>query len=98
MSLTTNAADSRLGKKGEDGQMETYFVLSEEERTKGFVRPVRTTYIHTTCGQATSMATEIAESFAKDPKMYSQTFCSKCKDHLPVSEFIWKGTNVMVGE
>ncbi len=29
------------------GQHEAYWVLSSEERAKGFVRPVRTVYIHT---------------------------------------------------
>jgi hypothetical protein len=28
------------------GQYGAYWVLSEEERAKGFVRPVRTTYVH----------------------------------------------------
>ena len=30
-----------------DGQNEAYWVLTEEERAKGFVRPVRPTYKHT---------------------------------------------------
>ena len=30
--------------------------LSEEERAKGFVRPVRRTYKHLTCGTTTTMA------------------------------------------
>lgn len=29
-----------------DGQQQTYVVLSAEERAKGFVRPVRRTYVH----------------------------------------------------
>ncbi len=98
MALTTNAADPRLGKKGADGQMETYFVLSAEERSKGFIRPVRITYLHKTCGHTTTMAKELAESFARDPKMYAATFCCKCKDHLPVTEFVWENTDVAVGD
>lgn len=31
---------------GESGQHKSYWVLAEEERAKGFVRPVRRTYIH----------------------------------------------------
>lgn len=31
---------------GPDGQQKTYLVLSEAERAKGYVRPVRTKYIH----------------------------------------------------
>ena len=49
MSLTTDPNDPRLC-RGIDNepspQCETYLVLSEEERAKGFVRPVRTSYIH----------------------------------------------------
>lgn len=49
MSLTTDSKDPRLG-HGADveprPQNEAYLVLSEEERAKGFVRPVRRTYCH----------------------------------------------------
>ena len=31
----------------ENGQQKGYVVLSEEERAKGFVRPVRLSYVHT---------------------------------------------------
>jgi len=48
MSLTTDPKDPRLkeGQKNETGQHEIYLVLSEEERAKGFVRPLRNTYVH----------------------------------------------------
>lgn len=47
MSLTTDRNDPCLkeGQK-EEGQNECYLVLSEEERAKGFVRPVRQSYQH----------------------------------------------------
>lgn len=49
MGLTSDRNDPRLG-HGIDTepipQHEVYLVLSEEERAKGFVRPVRLTYIH----------------------------------------------------
>ena len=49
MSLTTDPTDPRL-KRGIDtettGQNEVYLVLSEEERSKGFVRPYRDAYKH----------------------------------------------------
>lgn len=47
MSLTTDRDDPCLrdGQKDE-GQNSCYLVLSEEERAKGFVRPVRTSYKH----------------------------------------------------
>lgn len=49
MGVTTDPNDPRLTRGVDDeevGQAEVYLVLSEEERAKGFVRPVRTTYIH----------------------------------------------------
>lgn len=49
MSLTTDKNDPRLGHGTDDKpvpQNEVYLVLSEEERAKGFVRPVRNSYIH----------------------------------------------------
>ena len=49
MSYTTDKNDSRLGHgidENEIPQHEAYLVLSEEERAKGFIRPVRTTYVH----------------------------------------------------
>lgn len=79
------------------GQHEAYWVLSEEERGKGFVRPVRRSYIHGKCGTLTSMGGSIAETFARDPKFYSHTFCCACRDHLPVDEFVWDGTTQKVG-
>jgi hypothetical protein len=49
MSLTTDPEDPRLG-HGTDTepgpQNEVYLVLSEDERRKGFVRPVRHNYMH----------------------------------------------------
>ena len=46
MSLTTDRNDPGLASTRPDGQQETYLVLSEEERAKGFVRPVRRSYKH----------------------------------------------------
>jgi hypothetical protein len=48
MSLTTDPNDPALkeGQKNETGQHSIYLVLSEEERAKGFVRPLRTAYVH----------------------------------------------------
>ena len=99
MSLTTDRNDPKLkeGQKNETGQHEIYLVLSEEERAKGFVRPVRRTYLHKTCGTTTSMGQALAETYARDPKFYGATFCVGCNKHLPVDEFVWDGTNEKVG-
>jgi hypothetical protein len=134
------------------GMQKDYVVLSEEERHKGFVRPVRLSYTHigrklpetlrdlteeeqerykdfgyvkyepygpekspilgtywtqkkideftNGCGQVTTMARPLAETYAADPKFYSGTFCSHCRQHLPVGEngvFVWTGTDELVG-
>lgn len=76
-----------------DGQQKGYVVLSQEDRDKGFVRPVRRTYIHEKCGTETKMPQEIAETYARKPDFYSGTFCVYCRSHFPVGasgEFVWK--------
>lgn len=74
------------------GMQNKYVVLSDEERAKGFVRPLRLTYIHEKCGTATTMGLAIAETYARDPHFYGGTYCAGCRDHFPVGplgEFVW---------
>lgn len=82
----------------QSGQQKDYVVLSESERAKGFVRPVRTDYVHEKCGGLTTMGQSIAETYARDPFFYAGTFCAHCREHFPVGEdgeFVWKdGTKV----
>ena len=73
------------------------FVLSQEERAKGFVRPVRRTYLHKPCGTTTTMGQALAETYARDPTFYSATFCVACSTHFPLDQFIWDGTDERVG-
>lgn len=80
-----------------NGQQEAYVVLSPEERAKGFVRPLRRSYVHKTCGAVTTMALAIAETYARDPHFYSGTFCCHCREHRPLAEFVWHGTDEQVG-
>lgn len=93
MSITTDRNDPGLKKIKPNGQHESYIVLSDEEIKKGFVRPVRTTYVHNECGTETMMNQKIAETYARDPNFYGATFCCGCGDHFPVDEFTWKGTD-----
>lgn len=82
------------------GMHSDYLVLNEEERSKGFVRPVRRSYIHLKCGAETSMGRAPAETYARDPKFYGATFCCHCNNHYPVGidgEFVWDGTDEKVG-
>lgn len=77
-----------------------YVVLSEAERAKGFVRPVRRSYRHVTCGVVTTMGVALAETYARDPWFYSGTFCCGCGKHFPVGddgEFVWTDGGEKVG-
>lgn len=101
MSLVTDPNDPRIVRGSYDmeptPQHEVYLVLSEEERAKGFVRPVRRSYRHSTCGVVTTMAQGLAETYARDPKFYGATYCCGCQKHLPVDQFTWDGTDEEVG-
>lgn len=98
--LTTNPDDPRLGHgvdKEITKQHDAYLVLSDEEKARGFIRPIRTKYIHKVCGVETRMSESIAETYARDPKFYGATYCVGCQKHLPVSEFLWSDTTEEVG-
>ncbi len=82
------------------GMQKGYVVLSDEERAKGFVRPVRRKYLHITCRVVTTMTQTIAETYARDPAFYDGTYCADCLDHFRVGadgEFVWDGTDERVG-
>ncbi len=87
----------------ENGQQKDYIVLSDEERAKGFVRPVRRTYKHLECGAETAMSQSIAETYARDPKFYGGTFCCGCREHFPLIDasgaraFYWTDDGAGVG-
>ena len=94
--LTTDHSDPRLARQHDETPREqaaAYVVLSDEERVKGFVRPVRQTYVHIGgCGAETRMGLAIAETYARDPSFYSGTYCVGCRMHRPVGadgEFAW---------
>jgi hypothetical protein len=99
MGLTTDPRDPRLGHGVDEEQTlqhDVYLVLSEDEIAKGFVRPVRTSYIHAKelggCGAVTWMNLTIAETYARDPHFYGATYCARCQKHLRVGtdgEFFW---------
>lgn len=75
-----------------NGQQKGYVVLSDAERAREFVRPVRDAYRHSTCGKITTMGRALAETCARDPSFYSGTFCTTCGGHFPVGEngeFTW---------
>lgn len=102
MSLTTDRNDPGLYKTRPDGQNETYLVLSDEERAKGFIRPVRTSYKHLACGTVTSMGLALSETYARDPEFYGATYCCGCGKHFPLKTadghaFTWESDGEPVG-
>jgi hypothetical protein len=84
MSLTTDPNNPGINNILPSGQQETYLVLSEEERKKGFVRPLRISYTHIVCGSRTDMGLAICETYARNPKFYGGTFCCVCGNHFPL--------------
>lgn len=155
MSYTTDKNDPRLNQVKDNGQNKAYLIMTDEELSKGYVRPFRDTYIHKGrkyenapvllsenhtfqdrvyiatipvlkdedgkvigssyltkkeydqwyetggfiggCGGKTTMARKIAETYAVNPKYYGATFCAFCGQHLSVNEFVWDGTDELVG-
>lgn len=93
MGITSDRNDPALRDVDpETGLQKSYLVLSDEERAKGFVRPVRTSYIHLKCGVETTMSQAIAETYARQPSFYGGTYCAGCHNHFPVGakgEFVW---------
>jgi len=52
------------------------------------------------CGARTTMATALAETYARNPRFYGATYCTGCRMHRPVGEngeFVWDGSDVRVG-
>lgn len=100
MPVTDDRNDPDLHVYEPSGMQKTYLVLSDEERAKGFVRPLRHSYVHTVCGTTTTMGNAIAETYARDPHFYGGTYCAGCKSHFGVGEtgeFVWTGTHIKVG-
>lgn len=101
MGLTPDPNDPCLNETDPStGMQKCYLILSDEERAKGFVRPVRRSYRHLTCGTVTTLALALAETYARQPSFYGATYCAGCRTHLPVGvdgEFVWEGTDEKVG-
>lgn len=101
MGLTTDPNDPCLTHGTDDvpvPQAECYLVLSEEERAKGFIRPLRRRYVHTGgCGAVTTMGRVLCETYARDPSFYGGTYCVGCRMHRPVAEFVWDEDGERVG-
>lgn len=98
--VTDDRNDPRLTHGADEApvpQAEVYLVLSEAERRKGFVRPLRTAYRHLSCGAVTTMGLALSETYARQPSFYGATYCCRCSMHRPVAEFVWTDDGKVVG-
>ena len=86
---------------------EAYLVLSEDERARGFIRPLYRAYLHhdPECGGVTTMALPLCETYTRQPSFYRETYCARCQMHRPIGEqgeFTWldengNDTHILVG-
>jgi hypothetical protein len=98
--LTSDPNDPRLTHGVDNApvpQSEVYLVLSEEERSKGFVRPLRLSYRHVVCNSVTTMGLALCETYARQPSFYGSTYCVHCQQHCRVDEFRWVEDGEVVG-
>lgn len=86
---TTDPKDPGLLETLPNGQRAKHLVLPKAERAQGFMRPVCAEYRHKETGKTTVIGIDIAETFARQPDFYIETFCSHQRKYLPVSEFEW---------
>lgn len=107
MGTTSDRSDPRLTHGADEEpvpQAPVYLVMSAAEVAKGFVQPVRHSYMHLVCNSVTTMRNDIAETYAANPGFYGSTYCTTCMKHRPVGaegEFVWmengKATDLKVG-
>jgi hypothetical protein len=91
--LTTDRNHPDLKRGADDKPVEqspVYLVLSEEELSKGYVKPLRLSYRHLNCNTVTTMNETIAATYARDPWFYGATYCCNCMKHRPLNEFVWE--------
>lgn len=49
------------------------------------------------CGALTTMGKALSETYARNNKFYSSTFCCGCNKHIPVEEFVWDEDGEILG-
>jgi len=73
------------------------WILSEGDRSQGFIRPLRVAYIHVSCGTVSTLGKFMAEIFAGAPCYYADITCAHCRTQFLVSEFRWRDSGEVVG-
>lgn len=78
-----------------NGQQQDYVVLADEERAKGFVRPVRHSYKHLKCGvvttmsrQPTSAAKPLVIGFIVEDHAKADRYVKKLREKFPTIRII----------
>lgn len=92
MGLTSDRHDGCLHEIDPATGMQWCYLVLPDGARRDLKRPVKRTYVHTTCGVATTMAQEIAETYAADPTFYGGTYCVGCRAHYRVGalgRFVW---------
>jgi hypothetical protein len=92
MGLTTDRHDGCLHEIDPATGMQHCYLIAPDGARKNLVRPLRLSYRHLTCGAVTTMARELAETYAAIPSFYGATYCAACRAHFPVGEtgeFVW---------
>lgn len=76
------------------------WALSDEDKRKGRLRPLRYVYLHETCGALTKVSVTTAEFMASQPYAFKRAYCAHCRAQFaagPDGEFTWKGSTERVG-
>lgn len=73
------------GDRRADGQFEHHPTKLDGD----YKTTIRSSYSHEKCGGVTTMPHNIAETYAKDPTYYEQTFCIACGGYFLIAEFFW---------
>jgi hypothetical protein len=100
MGLTTERHDGCLHEIDPVTNMQRCYLIAPEGERKNLVRPVCLSYVHRTCGTVTTMARELAETYAANPSFYGATFCAGCRAHFRVGaigRFVWTSDGTLVG-
>jgi hypothetical protein len=85
MSLTTDPNDPDIKRGLDEGpqpQNKKYLVLSEEELAKGFIRPVRTTYIHVGKKVDREGTIEKLEEHLEDASDFAKNYYSRANGYV----------------
>lgn len=82
------------GSKLPDGQYQRH----PSELSGEYIAPFRKVYVHKECNESTSCPDHVAETYAKHPMYYDRTFCVRCGNYFPISEFYWQQDGVQLGK